>query len=466
MKLNGQLYHPEEIDRIHEASVKLLREKGVRMPSPMAQEIFCKAGARVEENIVYVEEAMLNEALKNCPPKFTMLARKQEHNFEIGGGKPCFCLPNGPIFVKKGDEYRQSLAEDVINFIKLAENSPTINMVSPWVTTANDVPADKQLTFQLAATMKYSTKPLLGLTQGYEKSKFSIKMVRDFYGRHADGDYVCLGLISPLSPLSYDEKMLEAIIAYAEENQPLFFSSAVLPGATGPVTIAGALVLANTEMLAGIVLAQLVRPGLPILYGNAAGSTDLRFVTPAIGAPEAGLTAIYVRGIADKYGLPCRAGGALSDSKCNDAQSGIESTITMLPTILADTDFILHGGGILDSYNVISYDKFILDEEMSRMCLYMKDGVNVDDASLAVDTIMAVEHGGQYLMAKHTVKNTRKSLFRPKLLEKCTYASWVNNGARTAAQNAADEAERRLAAYQETPLTAEQNAMIAEYLEV
>lgn len=156
----------------------------------------------------------------------------------------------------------------------LSENSPTINMVSPWVTTANDVDTAKQLAYQLAVTLKYSTKPILGLTAGYEKSKFSIQLVRDFYDIHEDGQYVCLGLISPISPLSYDDRMLEAIVAYAEEHQTLFFSSAVLPGATGPVTLAGALALANAEMLAGIVLAQLVHPGVPILYGNAAGSAD------------------------------------------------------------------------------------------------------------------------------------------------------------------------------------------------
>ena len=131
MRLKHQLYDMEDIEKIHAASVKLLREKGVHMPSQMALDVFRKAGARVEDEIVYVEEDMLNEALSHCPPKFLMLARKPEHNFEIGGGEPCFCLPNGPIFIKKGDEYWSSQAQDVINFMKLSENSPTINMVSP-----------------------------------------------------------------------------------------------------------------------------------------------------------------------------------------------------------------------------------------------------------------------------------------------------------------------------------------------
>lgn len=466
MKIRNDLYHPEDIEKIHAASVALLREKGVRMPCEMALDIFRKAGARVEDEIVYIEEAMLNDALRHCPPKFRMRARKPEHDVEIGGGQPCFCLPNGPVFIKKGEEYWSSRSEDVINFMKLSESSPTIHMVSPWVTTANDVDTSRQLTYQLAVTLKYSTKPIMGLTAGYEKSKFSIQLVRDFYGIQEDGQYVCLGLVSPISPLSYDDRMLEAIVAYAEENQPLFFSSAVLPGATGPVTLAGALALANAEMLAGIILAQLVRPGVPILYGNAAGSADLRFVTPAIGSPEAGLTAIYVRGLADKYGMPCRAGGALCDSKSVDAQAGIESTMVMLPTVLAGIDFILHGAGILDSYNVISYDKFLMDEEMTKMCLYMKNGVTVDDDTLALETICEVEHGGQYLMEEHTFDHMHSALHTPRYFEKGYYAAWKDAGSHTAAQNAEDAVEKRLADYQETPLTTEQQALLAPYLNV
>lgn len=466
MRLTNTLYDMESIDKIHKASVKLLAEKGVAMPCEKGLEVFKQYGAKVSGHIVYIDEAMLDKALSTVPAKFLMRGRKPEHDFEIGGGKTCFCLPNGPIFIKKGEEYYSSKAEDVINFLKLAENSPTINMVSPWVTTANDVPTDKQLTYQLAATLKYSTKPIMGLTAGYDKSKFSIKLTRDFYSMHGADDYVCLGLVSPLSPMSYDGKMVEAIVAYAEENQPIFFSSAVLPGATGPVTLAGALTVANAEMLAGIVLAQLIRPGVPILYGNAAGSADLRYITPAIGSPEAALTAIYVRGLADKYGMPCRSGGALSDSKENDAQSGMESTLVMMPTVLAGTDFVLHGGGILDSYNVIGYDKFLLDEEITRMCLFVKEGVEVNEDTLGLDTIMDVAHGDQYLMEEHTLTHMRSALYQPLYLKKENYASWRNAGKATAAQAALDSVEKRLADYAETPLTAEQEAMIAEYLNV
>ncbi len=466
MRLRDDLYNPKDIDQIHAATVKLLNEKGIYMPNEKALKIFKDAGARVEDQIVYISEEMLNSALEKCPSKFVLRGRVRERDFEIGGEKPCLCQPNGPIFVKFGDKYWASTKQDVINFMKLTESSPTVDMVTPWVATANDVPIEKQLAYQYAVTLKYSTKPTLGLTASYELCKMSIRLTRDFYGIQEDGEYVCLGLVSPISPMSYNEEMLDAVIAYAEENQPLFFASAVLPGATGPVTLAGAIAMSSAEVLAGIVLAELVHPGVPVIFGNAAGSTDLHYVTPAIGSPEAGLTAIYVRGLGDKYGIPCRAGGALADSKCTDMQAGIESTMVMLPSILAGIDFILHGGGILDSYNVISYDKFLMDEEMTKMCMYMKNGVEVTEETLAVDTIMEVEHGGEFLTEEHTLDHMYDMLYIPELLEKNNYAVWSREGSRPAVEKAKEAVQKRLDAYKETPLTEYQESLIAEYLDV
>ncbi len=455
---------PADIDAIHETALKILATKGVRMPYQPAQEILRSAGARVEDRIVYYEPELISRALSSAPKTFVIRARNPKFDFEIGGAETCFSLPHGPIKIKKGDEYRPSKSEDVVNFLKLAETSDVLTMADPWVATATDVPADKQTLYQLALALKYSTKPIVGLTDGYEHSKMSINLLRDFYDRHAEDDHVGLGLISPISPLSYDDRMLEALIAYVEENQPMLFASCVLPGATGPITLAGALTLAHAEVLAGIVLAQLIRPGVPVIYGNAAGAMDPRYVTPAIGTPEAALTAIYAKSLADKLGVPSRAGGSLADAKQNDAQSGIEATTVMLATVQAGINFVMHSAGILDSYNVISYDKFLLDEEMTKMALRVRQGVPVDEDTLAYETILDVDHGEQYLTEDHTFEFMRSSLHVSKYFQKSGYASWEQDGKQTAQGNALEALEQRLAAYQETPLTEAQGALIAPYL--
>jgi len=464
MRLEKFTCASEDVDKLHQASIEILEKKGVELHNEKALEILKTNGARTEGKVSYISGKMVDKAFETTPSKFTIRGRDRKYDFEIGSGKTCYCVPNGPVFIKKGDEYYSSTSKDVIDFIKLAETSPTINMLSPWITTANDVSEEKQLAYQLAIMLTYSAKPVMGLTAGYEKSKFSIELIRDLY---EDSDScVALGLVSPMSPLVYDDRMLEATIAYAEENQPLFFSSAVLPGVTGPVAMAGAIALANAEVLAGIVLSQLVRPGVPVIYGNAGGSADLRYVVPSIGTPEAALVAIYTRGLADKYGVPCRAGGALSDAKKCDMQAGLEATLVMLSSVLSGQDFVLHGAGILDSYNIISYEKFLMDEEITLMCEKIRGGVSVDNDTLALDIINDVNHGAQFLMEKHTVKNMKKSLHTPKFMERGFYTKWHKAGEPLASNNALNAVEGRLAAYQQPELTAHQSALLQPYLDI
>lgn len=463
MKLTNFTCGPEDVNKIHQASIQILEKKGVELHNDKALEILAGHGAKITGKVACLPGEMVEKAFETTPSKFTIRGRDRKYDFEIGSGRSCYCVPNGPVFIKKGDEYYSSTHKDVIDFIKLAETSPTINMLSPWITTANDVPEEKQLAYQLAVMLRYTSKPVMGLTAGYEKSKFSIELIRDLYEDRAS--YVALGLISPMSPLVYDDRMLEATIAYAEENQPLFFSSAVLPGVTGPVTMAGAIALANAEVLTGIVLSQLVRPGVPVIYGNAGGSADLRYVVPSIGTPEAALVAIYTRGLASKYGVPCRAGGALSDAKKCDMQAGLEATLVMLSTVLSGQDFVLHGAGILDSYNIISYDKFLMDEEMTLMCERIRGGVTVDDDTLALEVINKVNHGAQFLMEKHTVKNMKKSLHTPKFMERGFYPNWHKAGEPSASDNALKAVEGRLAAYELPELTDRQMTLLQPYLE-
>ncbi len=165
-----------------------------------------------------------------------------------------------------------------------------------------------------------------------------------------------------------------------------------------------------------------------------------------------------------KSGVPSRAGGSLADAKQNDAQSGIEATTVMFATVQAGINFVMHSAGILDSYNVISYDKFLLDEEMTKMALRVRQGVPVDEDTLAYETILDVDHGEQYLTEDHTFEFMRSSLHVSKYFQKSGYASWEQDGKQTAQGNALEALEQRLAAYQETPLTEAQGALIAPYL--
>ncbi|PAB60484.1 trimethylamine methyltransferase family protein [Anaeromicrobium sediminis] len=462
MKVKGNFVTEEDIQKLHKATLKILSEMGVKFHDERALKVFRDNGARVEGEVVYIDEEMLDKALSTIPKSFVVRGRDEKHNVEIGGGESVFCPAYGPVFVKKGEDNHLAQCEDLINFTKLIQSSKTINMLNPYVVTPQDIDVERLQMYQQATCLKYGTKPTMAITSGYDMSKKCIELIKDFYNDHES--YVTIGLISALSPLSYDEAMVGGIFAFAEENQAIIFGCGALPGATSPVTLAGTMAVANSELLAGIVLAQLIKPGLPVVYGNVAASTDLRFVTPAIGTAEAGLIALFSRAITRHYGIPCRGGGALSDSKLPDMQAGIEISFVMIPTIMSGVDYVIHSCGILDSFNIISYEKFIIDEQTIEMTKRFTDGFEVNDDTLGIEVIKNVGHGGQYLEDMHTAMHFRKEHFSPKLFERASHEVWEKKGCKTVLDNALKEMDKRLSKYKMPEMTVEQEALLAKYL--
>ncbi|SHJ27368.1 trimethylamine---corrinoid protein Co-methyltransferase [Dethiosulfatibacter aminovorans DSM 17477] len=464
MQAKGNFVTNEDIQKIHEAVVNILSEKGVRFYDEKALKVFRENGAKVEDEIVYIDKELLNKALATVPDKFELEGRDSKYNVTVGGGDPVFCPAYGPVFVKKGTETKSATCNDMVRFTKLVQSSKTINMLNPYVVTPQDIDVDRLQMYQQAVCLKYGTKPTMGITAGYDMSKKCIKLIKDFYDKH--DKHVVIGLCSALSPLSYDEAMIGGIFAYAEENQPIIFGCGALPGATSPVTLAGTMAVATSELLAGIVLAQLINPGVPVVFGNVAASTDLRYVTPAIGTPEAGLIAMFSRAITKFYGIPCRGGGALSDSKLPDMQAGIETMFTLLPAIVSGIDYVIHACGILDSFNIISYEKFIIDEQSIEMTKRFVNGFEINDDTLGLDTIKTVDHGGQYLEQMHTAMHFRNEHFAPKLFERASFEVWEKNGSKTVLDNALAEMDSRLEGYSEPEMTERQKELISEYLNI
>lgn len=457
----GNFVTEEDIQKIHEATLKIFSEVGIKFHSEKAINVFKEYGARVEGEVVYIDEALLNKAMKTVPSSFVVRAREEKYNVEVGGEKQIFCPAYGPVFVKKGDDNHLATCEDLIKFTKLTQVSETIDMINPYVVTPQDIPEQKVQIYQQATCLKYGTKPVMGITSGYDMSKKCIKLIKDFYG--TEEEHITIGLISSLSPLAYDETMIGGIFAYAEENQPIIFGCGALPGATSPITLAGTMAVANAEILGGIVLSQLIKPGLPVVYGNATTTTDLRFVTPAIGTTEGGLSALFTREITRHYGIPCRGGGSLSDAKLPDMQAGIESAFTMLPTIISGIDYVIHACGVLDSFNIISYEKFIIDEQTIEMAKYFRRGFEINDESIGFDVIKNVAHDGQYLGEMHTAINIRNEHYLPKLSERGFYEIWENNGCKTILDNALEMIEKRLSEYKRPEISKEKEELLAQY---
>ena len=447
MSIFNKTIPQETVQRIHDASMRVLSEKGIKFTYPRAVEIFQQQGFRTDGQIVYCTEDQVMKALETTPESFELLGKERRYDVTVGGGKPVLCPAYGPVYVERRGEKLKACREDLLNFTKLTQTSDVIDVLNPYVVTPLDVPAESLLLYQQAMSLKYGTKPTMCIMNGYETTKKSIEMIKGATG--LDEGCVTIGLASALSPLSYDDNMAGAAIALAEANCANVFGCCALPGTTSPITLVGTMVTATAELLAGVVLSQLVRPGAPVVYGNVTASTDMRFVTPAIGSPEAGKIAALSKAMCEFYKIPCRSGGSLSDAKQTDYEAGSESMLAMLPTIAAGVDYIIHACGILDSYNIIGYEKFLLDEQNIREIYWLLQDVILapDDDDFGLEMIMETEHSGQYLYHDHTMGHLRSELFIPTVSLRGYYDQWNTQGRKSLLSCAEDELSARLDSY-------------------
>lgn len=436
----------ETVQKIHDASMRVLSEKGIKFTYTKAVEIFKEQGLRTDGQVVYFTEDQVMAALETCPEKFELLGKERSFDVTVGGGRPVMCPAYGPVYVERRGEKKKAVKEDIINFTKLTQTSDVIDVLNPYVVTPLDVPTDSLLLYQQAVALGYGTKPTMCIMSGYETTRKSIQMIKGATG--VDDGCVAIGLASALSPLCYDDNMAGSAIALAEENQANVFGCCALPGTTSPITMLGTMVTATAELLSGIVLSQLVRPGAPVVYGNVTASTDMRYVTPAIGSPEAGKIAALSKAMCEFYKIPCRSGGSLSDAKQTDYEAGSESMLVMLPTIAAGVDYIIHACGILDSYNIIGYEKFLLDEQNIRAiyCL-LEESSAEDDSIFGLEMILEHEHAGQYLDQEHTRKHLRTELFFPTISLRGYYDLWLMDGKKSILDIAEEAILSRLESY-------------------
>jgi trimethylamine--corrinoid protein Co-methyltransferase len=251
------------------------------------------------------------------------------------------------------------------------------------------------------------------------------------------------------SPLQMIQMQLEGLLICADYGQPLAMSPEAIAGATAPVTLAGLLTQQNATILAHVVLAQIWRPGTPVLYGTVSTIANMRLGTVALGAVETGLITAGAAQMARHYGLPCRSVGATTESKREDLQAGLERTATLLPAVLAGVNFVTCGG-TLDGTMLESDALLMLDDELCGMALRQARGIEVDDDSLALDLIRQVagSPGGNYLALDHTARRFRQEHYIPHLLPREPHDAWVQAGSHTALDHARERVRQVLADHQ------------------
>lgn len=399
-----------EISKIHEASINVLQNTGIEILHEKARKIYKSNGAKIKNSIVYLPYNIIEKFVEKAPETFMLHARNPDKTVNFGGEYSVFSPGFGSPYVIDFDGARRvSTYEDYINFTKLSSNSSNIDILGGVLVELNDIPNKKRHAKMIYAASKYSDKPLYSSALGKKKALDTLKMISLIHGEDQiiKNKTISISIISTMSPLRYDAKMVDAIIEHAKHNQASVISPLVMSGTTGPMTIAGSLVLHNAEVLAGIVLAQMVKPGAPVVYGSASTITDMKTANLIVGCSSHSKFIGGVAQLARYYGLPSRAGGTVTDSLLPDAQSGYEAMMNFLKSIDYGINFQQHSAGLLENYMTMSYEKFIIDDEIISLIKNCNEQVVVSKETLAEEVIAKVGHGGHYVGENHTRKYMR-----------------------------------------------------------
>ena len=449
----NEILSSDEVEKIHQASVKLLADVGVEFPDDKAVAVLKKHGFKADGYRVYFSEDQVMSVLKTVPAQFTLHARNPDRNVTVGDGEPVFAPAYGaPFLIDPDVGKRAPVIKDYHNLARLAHVLPNQDLSGHLMVEPGDVPARTAHLHMLHANIVHSDKPFIGSAGGQAGARHTMEMASILFGEEMRERRVTVGLINSLSPLGYSSEMLQALMEYARWRQPIIIAALAMAGSTGPITLAGVLAVQNAELLAGIVLAQLVGPGTPVIYGSTSTNIDMKTGALAIGSPELSLMIAAHAQLARYYGLLSRSGGALTDASSPDAQAGFESMLSLMTTVNSDIDFVLHAGGILSSYLAFSYEKFVLDDEMCGMVRRLRRGIDVTPETLAYDVIAGVGPGGNFLMEPHTVKRCRREFWEPALCDRSGLEAWMAGGRQDAVARARQRWQKLLAEHQDPPL--------------
>lgn len=460
MKLHfgiGAVNDPE-VEKMHECTLRILSEIGVVFHCEEAVEVFRRHGARVENGIVYITRDMVEAALKSVPKTFDWYGRDGK-KITIGN-ETTYNLPGyGPIYIYQNGQYEKTSHEHFVNMHKMTETSDVLDASNANILDISYVKPEQREQYRLGVTLKYCRKPLMGLVEGRQAAQMGIDMTRRFYGVEDPSRIIALGLIDTLGPMRLSTAMTEAVMVYAENRQALIIGPGQTFGLTSPQSLAATQTLGNAMILATIVLAQLIGPGTPIIYSSKYSGDDMRLTSAAAyGGIESLLVGSMGVKMARYYGLPVHSGSANTDSKVLDYQAGAESFMGTCIAYFNEVDCYFQSCGTMDSYNAMSYEKMILDEERIRAFRRLATGFEIDDHTLMFETMKKCGPTGQ--LFERTQKTYKRDCFMPMYAVRSGHNAWQAQGCPTSETLAAEQVAKRLASYQLPELDAEQEKII------
>ncbi|MGC9962036.1 MAG: trimethylamine methyltransferase family protein [Acidimicrobiales bacterium] len=445
---------------------RIVSEIGVQFAKPEAVALFAAAGQRTDGEVVYLDPEFVLAQVALAPREFDVQARNPANTVHIGGDHMVFSGVYGPPFVLEGSVRRDATMEDFRHFSMLSQSFSEIDSAGGVICEPNDTPLDSRHLDMVFALQTLTDKIYMGNVVSGPNALDTIAMTEILFGgaEAIRQTPATISLINCNSPLRWDDRMLDAQFEYNRAHQPVVLTPFLLMGAMSPVTIPAALVQQLAEALSGIALSQLIEPGCPVIFGSFLSNIDMQSGSPTFGTPESAIGLLCTGQLARHFGLPFRTGGCLTSSQTCDAQAGYEALMTLLPTFLAGTNFVMHAAGWLEGGLVSCYEKYIMDIELVKMMQVEFTPLEIDEDSLAFGAHEEVGHGGHFLGAAHTMDRFRDCFYRPMLSSSKNFERWKRDGGLDAAARASELCAKTLDAYEQPPMDDAIRLELEEYV--
>ncbi len=427
------LLSESQLQDLHLAALELLRRKGIRFFHEDALALLSEQGAFVSDgNLVRFPASMVEEAIASTPGRIVMCDRDGEPAVFLEGTRTYFGTGSDcPGFLDpQTGEHRQWLQADLIDGYHLCDALPNIGFVMSLGIPADIDPA---LTYdvQMALMLEHTSKPLVFVTNDRASCQRAIDMAAAVAGGHealTEQQHILL-YSEPSSPLQQSETAVDKLMLMAEYALPVVHSPGPLMGGTAPITIAGGLVMSLAEILSGLVVHQLVRPGAPFVFGAGLHHMDMSSAQICYGGPEFQLTKTAVAELGRWYGIPTWGYAGCSDAKVLDEQASLEAMLSVLMARLCGSNLV-HDVGYMESGLTTSFEMIVLTDELIAMTDGIMKGIEVSEETLLLDELVSVGPGGQFLDTKTTVRRFR-DFWYPGLLDRKRREAWLEEGSTT-----------------------------------
>ncbi len=452
MHLN--LFSPGEVESIHQASLKILAEIGVVLTESKARQLLYAVGAKIQQKQVLLPPGLVETCIKQAGKHVIIRGRSGMVKTLADGNLYFHNLGGAPnVYDPASGKRRQATLRDVRDATRLLDALANCHTITPFF-TPTDVPGGIMSLAMYRHALPYTLKPLQGPgVQNSAEVRYAVKMA-EVVG--SPEEMLTLSL-SPVSPLAIPDHEAEAIIEIAKSGIPFGPLPCPTAGTTAPFSIAGAIAQQNAEILAALVLAQLVRPGLPMIYCGRLAMMEPRTGLSVWGGVELGMASAGTVQVGHSYGLPVNVYGFSTNAHILDAQNGFERALNAILPALAGADE-LSGIGEMEAGVMGSFAQMVADNEFAGSILRARKGLGAQADELAVDVIAAVmANTRNFLGQKHTMKYLKSGeVFITRLAERSSWETWEMGGRQGLPERAQAEAERILRDHQVAPLEAAQ----------